>query len=88
MKAIILFKSDSPSSRDVEEFVRNLKSRQPDVEVQLLDVDQQEGENVARIYDVVRYPAVLVIRDDQAMQKLWQEESLPTIDEVMSYLTV
>jgi hypothetical protein len=40
---------------------------------------------MATLYDIVRYPAIMVLRSDGAMQKAWEGIELPLIDEVQSY---
>jgi hypothetical protein len=40
---------------------------------------------MAQLYDVVRYPAILVIDNDGRLQKFWQDQPFPLIDEVYSY---
>lgn len=84
MKVIVLYRANSSHAQSAEEFIRNLSSRDY-VELEALDVDSIEGGRIAELYDIVRYPAVLVIRSDGNLQKLWQDEQLPLIDEVMSY---
>lgn len=41
---------------------------------------------MARLYDIVRYPAVLATRDNGEMLALWQGEQLPLMNEVAAYM--
>lgn len=85
MKAVVLYHPASEHSRAVEEFAHNIKA-QTGIELDLLSVDTVEGSRKAEVYDITQYPAVLVTKDDGSMQKMWQGETLPLINEVVSYL--
>lgn len=53
---------------------------------ELVSVETREGADMARVYDVVQYPAVLVLADDGTLSKYWQGDMLPLMDEVAGYL--
>jgi 3-deoxy-D-manno-octulosonic acid (KDO) 8-phosphate synthase len=53
-----------------------------------MSIDTREGSATATLYDVVQYPAILVLQTDGYVQKIWQGEQLPLMDEVASYATV
>ncbi len=40
---------------------------------------------MARVYDVVQYPALLAIQNDGGLAQYWQGELLPLMDEVAGY---
>jgi hypothetical protein len=46
-----------------------------------------EGSDMAKLYDVVRYPAILAVADDGSLQRLWQDRPWPLMDEVSPYIT-
>jgi len=69
----------------VEEYVRDFESRHLAIKLELLSLETREGSATATIYDVVRYPALLVMRDDGTLQNMWEDESFPRIDEVLGY---
>jgi hypothetical protein len=88
MKLLVLYRAHSEHGRIVEEFVRDFTYRHEaeanQLEVQ--DVDTRDGSATASLYDVVQYPAVLVLGDDGSFIKSWTGENLPLMDEVAGYL--
>lgn len=85
MKAIALYRPKSEFARMVEEYARDFE-RQRGQTIELVSLDTVEGADMARLYGIVQYPALLVIRDDGQLLKEWQGERLPLMDEVASYL--
>jgi len=55
--------------------------------MEVLDVDSRDGMATASLYDVMRYPAILTLRDDGSVLKSWEGEQLPLMDEVAYYAT-
>ncbi len=71
-----------------EDFARDYHRKFSDrPEVELVSLEVVEGSELAKLYDVVRYPAMLVISEDGRLQKLWQDRPFPLLDEVMAYAT-
>ena len=87
MKILVLYRPNSEQARPIEEFVRDLQGRGSRVAVQLMDVDSREGAEKAALYDILQFPAILVLRDDNTLQQLWLGDQLPLIDEVLGYAT-
>lgn len=83
---VILFRPDSEHSRSVNDYVRELYARDPEIEIEAVDVDSESGNQTAELYDIQSYPAIMVVQNDGSVSKLWQDEQLPLIDEVISYL--
>lgn len=71
----------------VEDYARDYKllHRDEKRELELLSLETREGADIARLYDVVRYPAVLVIAKDGTLQRLWQGDQLPLLRELDFY---
>lgn len=67
------------------DYVREYQMRHPQIEPELLSLETREGADMARLYDVTRYPAVLVISQDGRLQQLWQEAELPLMGELEAY---
>jgi hypothetical protein len=40
---------------------------------------------MASLYDVMEYPAIMVMQMDGYVMKIWQGTTLPMIDEVSAY---
>lgn len=85
MKALILYRPNSEFARPVEEYVRDFE-RTRNKTIKLVSLDTQEGSSQAKLYDIVQYPALLVVRDDGQIMKVWQGPQLPLMDEVAGYL--
>lgn len=85
MKAFILYHPQSESARKVEEYIRDFERRGTQT-IERMSLDTKEGSDKARLYDIVQYPALVVVRDDGQLMKMWQGEQLPLMDEVAGYL--
>lgn len=88
MKVLILYRPNSEHGRLVEEFIHDYQRRHQSDRVEALSIDTREGSATATLYDVMQYPAILVVQADGYVQKVWQGESLPMMDEVASYAQV
>ncbi len=88
MKLLIIYRPNSEHGRTIEEFIREYQSRHQVEHLEILNIDTREGIATATLYDVVQYPAILVLRTDGYVQKIWQGAQLPLMDEVASYTNV
>ncbi len=70
----------------VEEYAHEYHRRHEDKELELISLETKEGSEMAKLYDVVRYPAVLAMADDGSLQQLWEDEQLPLMNDVDYYL--
>jgi hypothetical protein len=85
MKVLVLYRPNSEYGHMVDDFVRDFQSQYQTNRLEVLDVDSREGGAMASLYDVMSYPAILVLQTDGYLQKCWQGDSLPLIDEVAGY---
>lgn len=85
MRTVILYHPDAEFAGLVQDFKREFEQRHADRQVDLVSLDTTEGSEMARLYDVVRYPAILVIASDGQLQKLWQDRPFPLMDQVAAY---
>jgi hypothetical protein len=85
MKAVFLYRPNSEFARIVEEYAHDFE-KERGKELELISLDTVEGSDMAQLYDIVEYPALLVIRDDGQLSKLWQGSQLPLKDEVVGFL--
>ena len=81
----VLYREKSEHRRVVEEFVHEFERRKSG-QLELIDIDTKQGANMAELYDITEYPAVLATADDGSMQNMWVGEPLPLINEVAAYL--
>jgi hypothetical protein len=85
MKAVILYHPKSEEARKIEEYARDFERRK-DKKIELLSLETRDGSSTATIYDIVRYPALMVLDIDGRLQKGWQGDGLPLMDELAAYL--
>ncbi len=69
----------------VEEYAHDFK-RTKGIDIELVDLNTRDGASMASLYDIVRYPAVMITKDDSELIKEWQGETLPLMTEVAAYL--
>ncbi len=86
MKVIVLYRPKSEHDKQVEEFINNYTATGSNGKLETINIDTKDGNSTAMLYDVTRYPAVLVVRDDGILQKLWEGMDLPRVDDVQGYL--
>jgi hypothetical protein len=87
MRTVILYHPNAEFAGLVQDFKREFEQRHPDKKIELVTLDSIEGSEMAKLYDVVRYPAILVAADDGSLQKMWQDQPFPLMDEVLAYDT-
>lgn len=85
MKAVILYHPKSAEARVVEDYVRDFASRGTKT-IELQSLETRDGAATATLYDIVRYPALLVLDNSGQLHKVWQDETMPLIDELTAYL--
>lgn len=86
MKLLILYRPNSEHESEVESYVRDFQRRY-DVgrKMEMVSMNTRDGAATASLYDVVAYPAILVLGDDGSMVGFWQGLPLPLMDEVAGY---
>ena len=85
MRAVVLYHPHSDHSGIVEDFVHDF-ARFKGKQLEKVSLETVEGAELAKLYDVVRYPAVLVIGPDGILQKMWQGPMMPLMNEVDAVL--
>jgi hypothetical protein len=86
MKVVILYHPNQEFAGTVEDFKRDFERQHQAKKIELISLETVAGAEMAKLYDVVRYPAILAIENDGSLQKLWQDQSMPLMDEVNAYL--
>lgn len=84
MKIVGLYHAQGEFARQLEEFARDF-DRQHGKSMELLDLETKAGSDLAALYDIVQYPAILAIRDDGQLAKAWLGTAFPLMDEVSGY---
>lgn len=85
MKVVVLYRSKSEHGTAVEQYAREFEVR-TSKKLKLQEIDTVEGDEMAKLYDVTQYPALLAIAEDGHLLKLWQGKQLPLINEVAAYV--
>lgn len=85
MRLLILYRPASEHSRRIEEFIHDYQERHTSHALEILSLDTRDGAAMASLYDVVQYPAIVVVQNDGSVQRIWQGDALPLMDEVASY---
>lgn len=88
MKVVVLYRPNSEHGRLIEDFIRDFRIRHSDYNLEVLDVDSRDGGALASLYDIMQYPAIMVLRGDGYMQQCWLGDRLPLLDEVVAYARV
>lgn len=86
MRLLILYRPNSEHERTVDTFVRDFQ-RQHEVgkEIELISVDTREGVEIAKVYDILEYPAILALADDGSALHVWTGIPMPLMNEVAGY---
>lgn len=85
MKVLVLYRPNSEHGRIVEEFIHEFQIRHASERLEVLNIDTRDGSAMASLYDVMQYPAILILQTDGYVQKIWEGTQLPQMDEVVSY---
>lgn len=59
--------------------------RQQNITPESISLDTREGADMARLYDITAYPAILVLRDSGELLQYWSGDQLPLMSEVAAY---
>lgn len=80
----MLYHPRSEFARSIEEYAHDFERIRGSA-IELISLETVEGSDMAKLYDIVRYPALLAVRDNGELLKNWEGESLPLMDEVAGY---
>ena len=86
VKLLILYRPNSEHETEVSSFVRDFQRRyEAGRKIEMVSINTRDGAATASLYDIVSYPAVLVVGDDGSLVSFWQGMPLPLMDEVAGY---
>lgn len=85
MKVLVIYRPNSEHGRTVEEYIHEFQRRYGEARLEILNIDTRDGSATASLYDVMQYPAILVLQNDGFLHKSWMGDSLPLMDEVFAY---
>ena len=84
MKAVVLYRPESDHAREVEEYVTNMQ-RQRNMTIEQASLETREGAELAKLYGIVTYPALLITQDTGELLKYWEGMPFPLMNEVAGY---
>jgi hypothetical protein len=85
MRILVIYRPNSERGSLAESFMADYKRRNPEQTIEAVNADTREGIAIITMYDIVDYPAIIVIDSQGIVQNMWTGESLPLIDEVAGY---
>lgn len=86
MRVLILYHERSEHGGIVTDYVAEFQ-RYKRKSIELISLESAEGADMAELYGVTIYPAILVMSQNGLLQRLWQGTPLPLMDE-LSYYTL
>lgn len=84
MRVLILYHERSEHGGLVADYVAEFKKYKRKT-IELISLETAEGDDLAVLYGITQYPAVLVTSDNGSMQRLWQGPPMPLMDELSYY---
>lgn len=78
----MLYRPNSELARVTESFVEDLQRRYPHYRVEVVSIYSRDGSATASLYDVMDYPAILVLSDAGVVQQSWVGRDLPRVEDV------
>jgi hypothetical protein len=85
MRTVILYHPNSEQVGLAQTFKHDYEQRHYGYKIELISLETVQGSELASTYDIVRYPAILVLAPDGGFQQMWQDLPWPPIEEVFSY---
>jgi hypothetical protein len=84
MRVLILYHERGEHSGLVTDYVAEFKKYKRK-QIELISLETAKGDDLAVLYGINQYPAVLVTADNGSMQRLWQGLPMPLMDELSYY---
>ena len=85
MKAIALYIPESDHGAMTENYVNEFKRNYPDLDISLLDAESREGVSLSGLYDILQYPAIIVVDQDMMLHHVWLGRMFPSMGEIKTY---
>ena len=81
MRTVVVTREQRDYAREVREWLREY-DRRAGTPAEVVDPDSREGIGFTGAYDLMEFPAVMVLQDDGAVVSIWRGTPMPPIDEV------
>ena len=86
MRVVVVYKNDQDYTRIVDDFLADF-ARQTGRTIDVLDPESTECELFCGADEVVEYTTIIALSNDGQLQKRWIGAILPTINEVIYYVS-
>lgn len=88
MRAVLLWNEQTDYASEVREWLGDFEhDTGKGAQIEQMDPETMEGGDFAKAYDVLQYPAVLILdEDDGRVLKMWKGTPMPQIDEVSYWM--
>jgi hypothetical protein len=84
MRLVILYHPQSDHIGLVDSYAQDFR-RFKGRNIERISLETIEGAEMAKLYDIVRYPALLVIGPNGSLAQQWQGTLLPLMDQLSYY---
>ena len=85
MRVVMIWRDSQDYSRTVIDWLHDFERRTGKLP-ESFSPDEGEGQNLARVYDVVEYPTILALDDSGKVLQEWRGEMMPQVNEVSYYM--
>jgi hypothetical protein len=86
MRVIVLYHPNNDEFSGIVQDYADEFEKYKRKKLELLSLETVEGAQLAELYAVVQYPAILIMSNDGGMLRLWQGTPLPLMDELSYYI--
>ncbi len=85
MKLLVFNRQKAGIDNEYDDFIKGLSKLSAPYEQ--INPDSRDGSDRAEIYEVVSYPTIMLVDDDGRPLAIWRD-SLPTVDQINTYIFV
>lgn len=85
MRMVVLYHPKGEFAGMAEDYKRDFEYQHPGKKIEMVSLETINGAEMAKLYDVVRYPALLAIENDGRLRQIWQDKPWPLMDEAYAY---
>lgn len=72
----------------MEEYIHDFNHDHPGAKLETFNIDSREGAQIAELYGVMEYPAIVAISNDGSIHQQWQGvEKLPLMNDLAYFAT-